>query len=86
MPRRLRNITITVEEDVARWARIEAAKRDSSVSALLAEMLKERMLQESEYDRAMRESLARKPFGRSDGKYLTRAELYGRARARRENS
>lgn len=40
---RLRNVTVTLEEDVAKWARIEAAKRDTSVSRLLGELLKERM-------------------------------------------
>ena len=40
---RLRNVTVTLEEDVAQWARIEAARRDTSVSRLLGEMLKERM-------------------------------------------
>jgi hypothetical protein len=36
-------VTVTLEEDVARWARIEAARRDTSVSRLLGELLKERM-------------------------------------------
>ncbi len=40
---RLRNVTVTLEEEVAQWARIEAAKRDTSVSRLLGELLKERM-------------------------------------------
>jgi hypothetical protein len=40
---RLRNVTVTLEEDVAQWARIEAARRDTSVSRLLGELLKERM-------------------------------------------
>jgi hypothetical protein len=40
--RRLRNVTVTLEEDVAQWARIEAARRDTSVSRLLGELLKER--------------------------------------------
>jgi hypothetical protein len=34
---------VTLEEDVAQWARIEAAKRDTSVSRMLGELLKERM-------------------------------------------
>jgi hypothetical protein len=34
---------VTLEEDVARWARIEAARRDTSVSRLLGELLRERM-------------------------------------------
>jgi hypothetical protein len=40
---RLRNVTVTMEEDVARWARMEAARRDTSVSRLLGALLKERM-------------------------------------------
>ncbi len=42
-PHRLRNVTVTLEEDVAQWARIEAARRDTSVSRLLGALLKERM-------------------------------------------
>jgi len=34
---------VTLEEDVARWARIEAARRDTSVSRLLGALLRERM-------------------------------------------
>jgi hypothetical protein len=41
-PRRLRNVTVTLEEEVARWARIEAARLDTSVSQLLGDILKER--------------------------------------------
>lgn len=43
MANRLRNVTITLEEDVAQWARIEAARQDTSVSRLLGEILKELM-------------------------------------------
>ena len=42
-PSRLRNVTVTLEEEVAQWARIEAARRDTSVSRLLGELLKDRM-------------------------------------------
>ena len=41
--RRLRNVTVTLEEDVAQWARIEAARHDTSVSRLLGQLLKERI-------------------------------------------
>ena len=54
--RRLRNVTVTVEEDVAQWARIEAARRDTSVSRLLGELLKERM---SEHDGSAAEAAGR---------------------------
>ncbi len=79
---RLRNITITVDEDVARWARVEAAKEDTSVSRLVGEMLRERMTKEESYAKAMKRALARKPFLKSDGKYLTREEAHDRANLR----
>ena len=41
--RRLRNVTVTLEEDVAQWARIEAARQDTGVSRLLGALLKKRM-------------------------------------------
>ena len=41
--RRLRNVTVTLEEEVAQWARIEAARQDTSVSRLLGALLRERM-------------------------------------------
>ena len=40
---RLRNVTVTLEEEVARWARVEAARQDVSVSRLLGSLLKELM-------------------------------------------
>ena len=51
-PRNLRNVTITLEEDVAEWARIEAAKRDTSVSKLVGEMLREKREKSDEYQAA----------------------------------
>ena len=78
----LRNVTVTLEEDVARWARIEAARRDTSVSRLLGALLKEHMASTDGYERAMKRALARKPFLRSKGRYLTREEAHERARLR----
>lgn len=77
-----RNVTVTLEEEVARWARVYAARKDTSLSRLLSEILKQRMLEEDDYERAMRRSLARKPFLKTDGRYLSREELHGRARLR----
>ncbi len=69
---------MTLEEDVAQWARIEAARQDTSVSRLL----KERMTAQDGYARAMRRALGRKPFLRSSGRYLTREEAHDRSRLR----
>ena len=77
-----RNVTVSLEEDVALWARLEAARRDTSVSRLLGDFLKERMARESRYDQAMQPALARPPFLASDGRYLTREQLHDRARLR----
>jgi len=75
----LRNITITLEEDLARWARIEAAREDTSVSQFLAELLRQRMREQDSYEQSMRRALARKPFPATDGKYPKREEIYDRA-------
>ena len=79
---RLRNVTVTLEEDVAQWARIEAARQDTSVSRLLGALLKERMVAQDDYGKAMRRALGRKPFLHSKGRYLTREEAHNRARFR----
>jgi hypothetical protein len=80
MKSRLRSITVTLEENVARWACLEAARKEMSVSRLLGGILKERMLEKNGYEGAMRRALARKPFLKTDGRYLSREELHDRAR------
>jgi hypothetical protein len=75
---KLRNVTVSLEEDVARWARLEAARRDTSVSRLLGDMLKQQMLESEQYERAMRRALARKPFFKGTGRYLSREEVHER--------
>lgn len=79
----LRNVTVTLEEDVAQWARIEAARRDTSVSRLLGELLRERMAANSEYEATRRRALSREPFLESGGRpYLTREKAHERSRIR----
>jgi hypothetical protein len=80
--RNLRNITVTLEEDVARWARVEAAKEEVSMSRFLAGILKQRMAAQDDYSRAMRRALGRKPFLKTDGRYLSREEAHDRSRLR----
>ena len=75
--RKRRNVTVTLEEDVARWARIKAAEKDTSVSQLVGDMLKEEMQREGAYAAAMREMFAIvKPV--KFGRHPTRDELYNR--------
>ena len=71
----MKNVTVTMEDSVADWARMEAARRNTSVSRLVGEMLAEKMRRDDAYERAMREALEFKsiPF---EGRYLTRDEIY----------
>jgi uncharacterized protein YqeY len=74
----LRNVTVTLEEDVARWARLEAARQDTSVSRLLGSMLRQRMTESTNYEKAMRQALSGKPLFKGDGKRMTREEMHER--------
>jgi len=76
-----RNVTITLEEETARWARVEAARRDVSVSRLVNEMLREEMLRENSYGDAMSKYLDRgaAELKRESG-YPARDKIHRRAR------
>ena len=69
------NVTITVDEAVLEWARVEAARRGSSVSRMVGEMLAEKMRQEDAYAQAMRSALRFESWGASDGPYLRLSEV-----------
>ena len=71
----MKNVTITMEESVADWARMEAARRNTSVSRLVGELAAEKMRHDDAYERAMREALDFRSFGASAGRYLTRDEV-----------
>ncbi len=73
----MKNVTVTMEDSVADWARMEAARRNTSVSRLVGEMLAEKMRREDAYERAMRDWLARDVTFTSDGTpYPKREDLY----------
>jgi len=76
---RLRNMTITVEEDVARWARVKAAERDTSVARFVGEMLRRGMNEDQSYDEARRAHFAQRPLKlRKGGAYPSRNEMHER--------
>ncbi|MCA1754168.1 MAG: hypothetical protein LC641_05600 [Spirochaeta sp.] len=54
-----RNITISLDAEVARWARIKAAENDTSVSRMLADQLEQQMAQDTEYERAQTRFLSK---------------------------
>ena len=76
----MKNVTITLDEETARWARVEAARRDTSVSRMVGELLRERMLAERGYEDAMRDYLGRKPRRlKREGGLPSREDLHDRA-------
>lgn len=80
----MKNVTITLDEETAAWARVYAAERNVSVSRLLGEMLRERMHEAREYDEAMRRFLSRQParLKRPGERYPTRDDVHERSRLR----
>jgi predicted CopG family antitoxin len=76
----VKNITVTVPDDVYRKARMKAAERDSSVSALVREFLTE--LADEEDDFARRQRLQEEVLASIDrfraGDRLTRNAVHDR--------
>ena len=79
--RAMKNITITLPEETARWLRVKAAENEQSVSKWLAELLEGMQRREDEYEVAMKRYLAIKPRKMEwvDGRKPTREELHDRA-------
>jgi hypothetical protein len=75
----MRNVTVTLDEATARWARIEAARRDLSVSALLRAMIEREMSAEERYGQAMRDFFAQEPVAFKRSRYPAREDLHDRA-------
>lgn len=78
----MKNVTITMDDAVAEWARMEAARRNTSVSRLVGELLAEKMRHDDAYERVMREALEFRSWGKRSGPWLTRDEMYDRGRSR----
>lgn len=78
MKKDLKNVTVTMEEHVARWARVRAAEREVSLAQFLGGLLKERMHQEASYETAMLRYLSRAPreLRRQEDTYPDREELH----------
>lgn len=48
----MKNVTITVDDNVLEWARVEAARRGTSVSRMVGDFLAEMQRREDAYERA----------------------------------
>lgn len=76
----MRNVTITLEDDVARWVRAEADRLETSVSRLVAELLRQQMRPEDSYEAAQRQFFAvtPRPLRQGGAPLPSRDELYDR--------
>jgi len=77
----MRNITVAIDDDAYRRARIAAAERDTSVSALVKAYLEQLASQETETERLKRqerEIRARISAFDASGR-LSREDLHGRS-------
>jgi hypothetical protein len=77
----VKNITVSVPDDVYREARIRAAERGSSVSGLVAEYLQSLSEQDSEFTRleAQQRQVQDQIVRFRAGDRLDRDEIHGRA-------
>lgn len=75
-----RNITVRLDRQAIRQARILAARRETSISAFLAEQIQAMAEEEQTYQRAKRVALKllEQGFHMGGGKLPTRSELHER--------
>ncbi len=76
----LRNMTITVSEEAARWARKKAAEENTSVSKLVGKMLEGQMRMTDEYWRAYRHVKKIRNLRLDASSRLSREEAHARRR------
>jgi hypothetical protein len=76
----VRNVTISLDDETALWARMEAARQDTSVSRFVGEILRRQMRDDEEYGRASRSYGRRSPAALSarNRPYPTREEVHAR--------
>ena len=75
----LKNVTITLPEEAARWARRQAAERNTSVSKFVGQLIEEKMRHTDDYWKAYERFKKIKPIpGFDASKRAKRDELYDR--------
>lgn len=75
----MKNVTLSLPDGVARWARIWAAEHDTSVSKIVGQLLEQRMKAAKGYQSAMSAFLKRKPVQlKREGRYPSRESMHER--------
>ena len=75
----LRNVTITLSEEAAQWARKKAAEENTSVSRMVGRMLEDQMRVSDEYWKAYRRVKRVRHLGVNAAGRLSRDEAHGRS-------
>lgn len=77
----MKNVTISLDDETAAWARVHAAQNNTSVSRIVGELLQQHMRNALDYELAMKRFFARKPskLQRLKARYPNREELHDRA-------
>jgi hypothetical protein len=80
----MKNVTITLDEGTARWARQVAGQRGVSVSRFVGDLLRQQMQQDRRYELAMKRYFALEPRAlRGAGEqYPSREAAHDRAHLR----
>jgi hypothetical protein len=78
----MKNVTVSLEDDVADWSRVWAAEHNTSVSRILGDLLKRLKKEKTGYAKAMQqflsvESVEPQPL-KSSGAYPSRDDLHAR--------
>ena len=83
--RRLRNLTLTLDEETFAKARVRAAERNLSLSRFIGELLRRELRHDDEYESAYRTWRAARPFALKGAaeRYPKREELHDRPLLRR---
>jgi hypothetical protein len=81
----MKNITITLDEQTAKWAREQATAQGLSLSRYVGEVVRKQLPKAQSYERAMKEFLSGEPWdmGWPEGRLPTREEIYDRPVFRR---
>ncbi len=74
----MRNVTITLEDETANWARVWSAAHQTSVSRMLGELLAEKMRAEEQYSLAMESYLSFPPMPLTQHPYPNRDAAHER--------
>ena len=82
----MKNVTVTLDEETAARARVEAAERKMSLSRYIGEVLRKELRHSDEYEaayRAWRHDLKPWPLKGAPQRYPTREEIHDRPVLRR---